>query len=147
MAVLLEEDQLAGCARARMPVRARRRVGESRRPPARARVVAGRRRAAVADCGPRPMAPRWLWLAGVAVAAGLVVAGTGVFADGVSGQVPDRTMTVYLGRSQTLTDLARQYAPGSDPGAVVARIRQLNGLGDAVVVPGQPLAVPVAARS
>ncbi|GLY66303.1 LysM peptidoglycan-binding domain-containing protein [Amycolatopsis taiwanensis] len=145
MSILADEDEIAARAatRPRTPVRARRRAGEPRRPPTRARVVAGRRPVPVAECAPRRVSPRWPWLAAVAVAIGLAVAGLGVFADGVSGGVPDRTATVLVGQGQTLTDLARQYAPDSDPAAVVARIRQLNGLGDAMPVSGQPLAVPV----
>jgi LysM domain-containing protein len=145
MSVLVDEDESAGqvAARVRRPVRARRRA-ESRRPVARARVVAGGRRLPVAECGPRRVPPRWPWLAAVGAVIALAVAGLGVFADGVSGGVPGHTAAVPVGPGQTLADLARQYAPDSDPEAVVARIRQLNGLGDAVPVPGQPLTVPVA---
>jgi hypothetical protein len=107
-------------------------------------VVAGRHRPPVPGCVPRRVA-RWPWLAGAAVAAGLAVTGLGVFADGVSAAVPDRTATVQLRPGQTLIDLARQYAPDSDPDLVVARIRELNGLGDAEAVAGLPLTVPVEA--
>lgn len=148
MSVLVEEDEIAPrvATRSRTPVRAHRRDGRPRRPPTRSRVVAGRRRTPVADCAPRRVPPRWPWLAAVAVAVGVVVAGLGVFADGVSGGVPDRTATVSVGQGQSLSDLARQYAPDSDPAAVTARIRQLNGLEDAEPVPGQPLTVPVGAE-
>lgn len=145
MSVLLDENQVTGhvTARPRMPVRARRRTGEPRRPPTRARIVAGRRRSPVPDCAPRRMSPRWPWLVAAAVAVGLIITGLGVFAEGMSGAVPERTATVSVGRGQTLWDLAREYSPGSDPEAVVVRIRQLNGLPDAVLVPGLPLTVPV----
>jgi hypothetical protein len=110
-------------------------------------VVAGRGRAAVPGCAPRRVAPRWPWLAGIALALGLFVTGLGVFAEGMSAAVPERTATVTVGAGETLWDVARHYAPGSDAGAVVARIKQLNNLGDAGVVPGLPLTVPVAAQS
>lgn len=145
MPIFVDEHQAAGQvrARARTPLRARRPAGEPRRPPGRARVVVGRRRPAVPDCAPRPVAPRWPWLVVTAVCVGLTVAGLGLLAEGVPGGVPGRTAIVPVGRGQTLWDLARQYAPDSDPEAVVARIRQLNGLGDATLVPGLPLTVPV----
>ncbi len=90
--------------------------------------------------------PRWPWLAATALAVGLVVTGLGVFAEGVSGGVPDHTATVTVGAGQSLWDMAREYAPSADTDAVVARIKQLNGLGDATLVPGLPLTVPVDAR-
>ncbi|HET6501338.1 MAG TPA: hypothetical protein VFG87_11310 [Amycolatopsis sp.] len=145
MAVLAHEDQSTGeVPRVGTPGRARRAAGESRHPPARAHVVAGRHRPPVPGCAPRRVA-RWPWLAAAAVATGLAVTGLGVFADGVSAAVPDRTATVQLEPGQTLADLARRYAPDSDPGLVVARIRELNRLGDAEAVPGLPLTVPVEA--
>jgi hypothetical protein len=131
-----------GRRRPQLPVRPRR-PGETRRPPTRARVVAGRGRAPAPSCAPRRIMPRWPWLAAVALAVGLAVTGLGVFAQGMSGGVPERTATVTVGDGQNLWDVARQYAPDADPDAVVARIEQLNGLGDSTVVPGLPLTVPV----
>ncbi|TNC29238.1 LysM peptidoglycan-binding domain-containing protein [Amycolatopsis alkalitolerans] len=61
----------------------------------------------------------------------------------MSGAVPERTATVTVGVGETLWDVAQEYAPSADTGAVVARIKQVNGLGDATVVPGLPLTVPV----
>ncbi|HKS48679.1 MAG TPA: LysM peptidoglycan-binding domain-containing protein [Amycolatopsis sp.] len=149
MSLLVEEGQVKGYvpAGARLPARSRRRAGEPRRPPTRGRVVAGRGRGFAPDCAPRRVPPRWPWLAAAAVAVGLIITGLGVFADGMSRAVPERTATASVGQGQTLWDLARQYAPDSDPAAVVARIRQLNGLGDAAVVPGQPLTVPAGSRA
>jgi hypothetical protein len=89
---------------------------------------------------------RWPWLAAIALAIGLIVTGLGVFAQGMSAAVPDRTATVTVGSGETLWDIARHYSPDADSDAVVARIRQLNGLGDATVVPGLPLTVPVEAE-
>src|SRR5689334_6805166 len=69
MSLLVEEDQVGGHAPAgaRLPARSRRRAGEPRRPPTRARVVAGRRRGVAPDCAPRRVPPRWPWLAAAAV--------------------------------------------------------------------------------
>ena len=146
MTVLLDRRQ-AEQVEARKPPRTRRPAGEIRRPATRARAVAGRPRPKVSVCGPRRVLPRWPWLAAAGLAVALIFTGMGVFANGMSGgAVPQRTATVMLGDGESLWDLARQYAPGSDADAVVARIRQLNDLGDANLVPGLPLTVPVAAQ-
>lgn len=150
MSVLLDGNPAPGKAdesrvRPPLPVRPRR-AGETRRPPTRARVVAGRGRAVVPSCTPRRVVPRWPWLAAVALVTGLVFTGLGVFAEGMSGAVPQQTATVTVGAGETLWDVARHYAPSADTGAVVARIRQLNDLGGATVVPGLPLTVPVDAQ-
>lgn len=129
--------------RTHRPVRARRPAGETRRPPTRARVVAGRGRPGAADCGPRHVLPRWPWLAAVAVVAALVITGLGVFAGEMSPPIPSRTATVTVGDGQTLWDVARQYAPSSDADDVVARIEQLNNLQGDTVFAGLPLTVPV----
>ncbi|HJQ48647.1 MAG TPA: hypothetical protein VJ870_20325 [Amycolatopsis sp.] len=131
----------------RTPLRTRRPVGEIRRPPTRAPRVAGRPRLIVASCRPRRVLPRWPWLAAAGLVVALLVTGLGVFADGMPGAaVPERTATVTVGSGRSLWDLAREYAPGADADAVVTRIRQLNGLGDAAVVSGLPLTVPIAAQ-
>lgn len=147
MSVLLDGSPDAGNiaedrTRAQLPVRPRR-PGETRRPPTRARVVAGRGRAPAPSCTPRRVVPRWPWLAAVALVVGLAVTGLGVFAQGMSGDVPARTATVTVGDGQTLWDVAREYAPSADADDVVARIEQLNNLGGNTVVPGLPLTVPV----
>ncbi|MTD53557.1 LysM peptidoglycan-binding domain-containing protein [Amycolatopsis sp. RM579] len=64
----------------------------------------------------------------------------------MSGRVPEQTATVTVGAGETLWDMAREYAPSADADDVVARIRQLNSLGDTAVVPGLPLTVPVDAE-
>lgn len=122
-----------------------RRHGEPRRPPTRARVVAGRGRAAVPDCPPRRVLPRWPWLVAAAVVVGLFFTGLGAFAGEMSGGVPERTATVTVGGGQSLWDIAREYAPSARTADVVLRIKQLNGLADATLVPGLPLTVPVGA--
>jgi hypothetical protein len=129
---------------ARRSGQARPRLGETRRPPTRARVIAGRRAPAVVPCAPRQVPLRWPWLAALGVATALVVAGLGLLAGAVSpAQVPSRTVTVAVTPGETLSELAARFAPESDPDAVVAEIKALNGLDDAALVPGVPLAVPV----
>jgi hypothetical protein len=124
----------------------RPRLGETSRPPTRARVVVGRRSATVAPCAPRPMTTRWPWLAGLAVAACLAITGLGLLAGGMATvEVPAQTAVVSVAPGETLSDLAARFAPGSDTGAVVERIKQLNMLEDATLVPGIPLTVPVEA--
>ncbi len=138
----------AGVARPVRVVRGRR--AEPLRPPTRARIVAGRRTAGVASQGcaaPRRLAIRWPWLAALALLTCGIVTGLGLFMAGIPGAaVPERTTTVSVSSGETLVDLAARFAPGSDTGAVVARIKELNSLEDAVLVPGLPLTVPVAAE-
>ncbi|GDX31264.1 hypothetical protein LBMAG15_01980 [Actinomycetes bacterium] len=50
---------------------------------------------------------------------------------------------VVVQPGESLWSIAQQVAPGSDPREVVGRIRDLNGMADAVVTPGQSLVVPV----
>ncbi|MBE1578632.1 LysM peptidoglycan-binding domain-containing protein [Amycolatopsis roodepoortensis] len=124
---------------------------EPLRPPARARVVAGRRpgvaTASPACPAPRRLPLRWPSLAAMALLVAGVVTGLGLFLAGVPGAaVPERTTTVSVSAGDTLTELAARFAPGSDTGAVVAKIKELNSLEDAVLVPGLPLTVPVAAE-
>ncbi|GAB3143177.1 LysM peptidoglycan-binding domain-containing protein [Amycolatopsis stemonae] len=127
------------------PVRVTRgRRGEIQRPPTRARVVAGRRPAGAPCAAPRRVPVRWPWLAALAVASCLVVVGLGLLGGGsASAPVPERTATVSVGQGDTLSSLAARFAPESDASAVVARIKELNRLDDAVLVPGLPLTVPV----
>lgn len=135
----------AGVAR---PVRlGRGRRAEPLRPLTRARVVAGRRSAAPSSScsAPRRLPLRWPWLVAMALLVGAVITGSGLFMAGVPGAaVPERTTTVSVSTGDTLPDLAGRFAPGSDTGAVVAKIKELNSLEDVVLVPGLPLTVPVA---
>ncbi|MEU4252012.1 LysM peptidoglycan-binding domain-containing protein, partial [Amycolatopsis sp. NPDC026612] len=97
---------------------------------------------------PRRVPVRWPWLAGLAVASCLVVTGLGLLGGGIGGgsdaPVPARTATVSVEEGDTLASLAARFAPDSEPGAVAARIKELNRLDQAVLVPGLPLTVPVA---
>jgi hypothetical protein len=92
------------------------------------------------------MTTRWPWLAGLAVAACLAITGLGLLAGGLAtAEVPAQTAVVSVAPGETLSDLAARFAPGSDTGAVVERIKQLNLLEDTTLVPGIPLTVPVEA--
>ncbi|MGW4484680.1 LysM peptidoglycan-binding domain-containing protein [Amycolatopsis sp. NPDC004368] len=137
----------------------RERRGEPLRPPTRARVttgrlvagrlvtgrlVTGRRSAGTACAEPHRPAVRWPWLVAIAVAACVVVTVLGVFGSGApGGAVPGRTTSVSVQQGDTLSALAARFAPDSDQAAVVERIKQLNHLDDAALVPGLPLTVPV----
>ena len=149
MSILAERGQ----ARPAIPVPApprpvrvlRGRRGEVQRPPTRARVVAGRGPAGSPCAAPRRVPVRWPWLAGLAVASCLVVTGLGLFGGvAANAPVPARTATVSVGQGDTLSSLAARFAPDSDASAVVARIKDLNRLDEAILVPGLPLTVPVA---
>ncbi|WP_410609244.1 LysM peptidoglycan-binding domain-containing protein [Amycolatopsis sp. lyj-109] len=149
MSILAERGHARPAAPVPAPLRPvrilRGRRGEVQRPPTRARVVAGRRPAGAPCAAPRRVPVRWPWLAALAVASCLVVTGLGLFAGGVSGApVPERTATVSVEQGDTLASLAARFAPQSDGGAVVARIKELNRLDAAELVPGLPLTVPVA---
>lgn len=50
---------------------------------------------------------------------------------------------VVVQPGESLWSIAQQVAPNSDPREIVSRIRDLNGLADAVVTPGQAVLVPV----
>ncbi len=56
--------------------------------------------------------------------------------------LPAHTAVVRVGAGETVWDVAARVAPQSDQGAVVERIRQLNGLAGSGVNPGQELQVP-----
>ncbi|SFQ33412.1 LysM domain-containing protein [Amycolatopsis arida] len=121
---------------------ARPRRGEPRRPPTRVRAVAGRGRVTTATCPAPRRTVRWPLLAALAVAVAFTVTGLGLLGDGVSTGVPERTALVSVAPGETLWDLAERMAPGSDTGAVVRRIQELNELSGAAVPAGLPLAVP-----
>lgn len=143
-----EERSRAGTRAGRAPVR-RVRAGETRRPPTRARVVAGHRARGAAPCSPPAASPRWPWLVvlAVAVGAGLVALGAFVsaLAGGSAAPVPERTAVVSVLPGDTLEAFASRFAPGSDVSAVVERIQELNDLSGGALSAGMPLVVPVQA--
>lgn len=80
------------------------------------------------------------------VAAGAVtlvlIGGLGWLSRPAGAELPQETAIVRVGAGETVWDVAQRVAPSSDPQAVVARIRQLNGLVGSAVEPGQQLEVP-----
>lgn len=83
------------------------------------------------------------WLAGLASVAAVVVIALGTAGQATAGApVPTSTTMVQVQPGEGLWDLARRSAPGADPAAVVRRIRLLNHLDSAMLVPGTPLRVP-----
>lgn len=61
-----------------------------------------------------------------------------------AGAPPAGTTVAVVGSGESLSDVAGRVAPGADTGAVVARIRELNGLDGSSVAAGRPLVVPAA---
>lgn len=112
--------------------------------PGRRGVPADRTLAPVA-CGHRraPVPMSLMILLGLAVC--LAVVGLGVLANLGAGSpsVPARTGVVRVQPGESLLELAERVAPRSDSGAVVERIRELNGLAGSAVRAGQPLTVPM----
>lgn len=117
---------------------------EGRRP---ARLVSAPRHARAVDCAPRPKfgSVGWLVLVGVLT---FVVALALIWSAGGSSAapVPTTTTVVQVHQGETLWDVAKQQAPGSQTDAVVAQIMRLNSLSDASVYPGEVLRVPSSLR-
>lgn len=132
--------------------RGRRPVEGYRRPrPAVVPGLAERRLVRPAACRVARPVVRWpvLVVVGVAVAAVLLFAG-GVIASmvgGMAADVPHTTAVVAVAPGESLWDVARQYAPESDPQAVVSRIEELNGVNAGGVSPGATLVVPAQSES
>lgn len=59
-----------------------------------------------------------------------------------AGQAGPAAAVVVVQSGESLWSIAQQVAPGTDPREMVSRIRDLNGMADAVVTPGQSLLVP-----
>ena len=78
----------------------------------------------------------------VPFAAALMLVGSVQADAGTSVTVAPATSVVVVQPGESLWGIAQQVAPGADPREVVTSIRELNGLGDAPVVPGQSLVVP-----
>jgi LysM repeat protein len=53
------------------------------------------------------------------------------------------TGVVVVQAGESLWQIAQAVAPQADPRETVTLLRELNGLGDAAVVPGQSIVVPV----
>jgi hypothetical protein len=79
----------------------------------------------------------------VALAAAAVVA-LGLLSDAVrQARVPETTALVRVHSGESLWQVARRAAPSADPGAVAARIVELNGLASPSVRDGDVLVSPV----
>jgi nucleoid-associated protein YgaU len=57
------------------------------------------------------------------------------------------TGVVVVQAGESLWQIAQVVAPQADPRETVTLIRELNGLGDAAVMPGQSIVVPVVGTS
>ncbi len=79
--------------------------------------------------------------AAVAIVAAVTLSLLYLYGSGAT-TVPERTSVVYVQVGETLWDIAERTAPNSNPEAVVARIKELNNLGDVTITPGQPLVAP-----
>lgn len=73
----------------------------------------------------------------------IVVLGSGGAAADVSSTAPSSFEYVTIGQGDSLWAIAESLAPEGDPRELVDEIIRLNGLADAVVEPGQRLALPV----
>jgi hypothetical protein len=80
----------------------------------------------------------------VAVVAAVVVGALGLLADGVrAARVPEATAPVQVHSGESIWQVARRAAPSADPGAVAARIVELNDLGSPSVRGGEVLLSPI----
>ena len=73
----------------------------------------------------------------------VAVLGSGGAAADAGSQAPAYFEYVTIGQGDSLWALAETIAPDGDPRVLVDEIIRLNGLDDAVVEPGQRLALPV----
>ncbi|MDQ4092174.1 MAG: LysM peptidoglycan-binding domain-containing protein [Actinomycetota bacterium] len=89
-----------------------------------------------------PRLIRAVRLAAAATVTLAVVGGMGWMGQVASPGVPAETALTRVGAGETVWDVAQRVAPKSDQRAVVERIRQLNGMADSAVQPGQQLQVP-----
>ncbi|WP_424185163.1 hypothetical protein ACOBQX_25175 [Actinokineospora sp. G85] len=151
----LTEDERGGLSAPVVPLRAipvsppahgpleRRRVGRGgSRPPTRRPLPGAPHVLETRHCARRRPIPAVLLL-GLAAVVAAAVYGLGLFAGAMSGpDVPPTTTVVRVGPGESLSELAQRMAPGHDPEAVVAKIRELNRLPGGAVRNGQPLTVP-----
>ena len=91
---------------------------------------------------PVPRAGRAGKLAAAVTVTLMVIIGLGWLSQRADPALPQRTAVVRVGAGETIWDVAARVAPRADQRAVVDRIRKLNGLADAEVVPDQQLQVP-----
>jgi len=80
-----------------------------------------------------------LMLFGVTVVSGVFTADAGSSA----AEQGRATGVVVVQAGESLWQIAKDIAPQADPRETVTTIRELNGLGDTTVVPGQSIVVPL----
>ncbi|MGH4012541.1 MAG: LysM peptidoglycan-binding domain-containing protein [Pseudonocardiaceae bacterium] len=102
------------------------------------------RRLGRVEAGRIPAAQRGrpMRLLAAAVVTLAVIGGLGWLGQASSAELPAETALIRVGAGETVWDVAQRVAPESDPREVVERIRQLNGMADSAVQPGQQLQVP-----
>lgn len=115
---------------------------DRRRPPSGARLLRVSRARSECPPGGASMPLGWTVILGAVVF--LCVLGLGLLANAMptTAPVPESTTVLWVRGGESLWEVAGRAAPDSDRDAVIDRIRELNGLGDALVRPGQPLTVP-----
>lgn len=123
------------------PIRRAHRV-PARRPPTRRHPAGAPRVLTRAACATRRARLSVAWVLVVASVSCAAVVGLGALSDAMAPAVPSSTTVVRVKPGESLWELAGRVAPGVDASAVVARIKELNGV-EGAVQPGQPLTVPV----
>lgn len=117
------------------PVRSPRNLSAAERTPRAARQVVGMR------------LTRRGRLALAALAAGalsiMVVLSGQITADAGSQTAGPATSVVVVQSGDSLWSIAQEVAPAADPRETIARIRDLNGMRSATVIPGQSVVVPI----
>ncbi|ERR671916_310368 len=116
-------------------------------PPARRPLVRRRLRHPLGGGAPEariaaPRGTRAVRLAAAAAVTLAVVGGMGWMGQAASPGMPVETAQTRVGAGETVWDVAQRVAPKSDRRAVVEQIRQLNGMADSAIQPGQQLQVP-----
>lgn len=145
MGAVTHKTEVGAQVQADLPVRRPRPVVRRMppgRPPTRRRVAGAPRVLARLSCAPRQPRLSLVWVLAVASVACAAVVGLGALSGSVGPRVPDETTVVRVRAGESLWQLASRVAPDSETSAVVSRIRELNGIEDTVVHPGQPLVVP-----
>lgn len=73
----------------------------------------------------------------------MVVLSGQITADAGSQTAGPATSVVVVQSGDSLWSIAQEVAPAADPRETIARIRDLNGMRSATVIPGQSVVVPI----
>lgn len=73
----------------------------------------------------------------------MVILSGQVTADAGSQTAGPATSVVVVQAGDSLWSIAQEVAPAADPRETIARIRDLNGMRSATVIPGQSVVVPI----